>query len=426
MGAETRSLDCPKCGAPLDWSGDVAVIECAYCESHIAVASKTITPDAAQAKARTAPRPEPPPRPLPDRRPASRSGQPWWSRASRGHKIAAVGGTLAAAAVMVAAIVWLSRPKPPGAPAEVRLRALEPEADQKEVVALLGNMSAVDPNRVTVDFRAGGVRRAEVYWEPPDTRSITAVNLFGAGGFDVDAITGKLRPLAPNRLIKINAASWEIRVGEGELSISPHAISVRSHRRADPRWKARFAAFWAAARFAVLGGGEPTAEQRKLLNGATLAEVAAVDTALAVEQAADGFTNRFAGGTCRPQAGLLCTVDVDDARIAEVRFGWPNAVGGRLHEVALMFVRGTEVARAQRSLAACLEPVLGKGTEEVTDAIRNTRRFTWPVGAEGDSAVIESSFFGLIVAEGAPATRTGAWAAQLPAIFAAVAGCQSP
>ncbi len=420
MAAETRSLDCPKCGAPLDWTGDVAVIECEYCESHIAVASKTITRDAAQAKARTAPRPEPPPREPPERPPPR--PRSWWARASRGTKGLVVAGSAIAVAGALGLILWQSRPKPAGAPAEERLRALEAEADQAQVIQLLGTPAGTEAYRVTVDFRAGGVRRAEVYWEPPDTRSITAINLFG--GFEVAAIVDKLRPLAPNRLRPINDQSWEIRVGPGELSIAPAAISVRSHRRDDPRWKPRFAAFWAATRFAVLGGSEPTAEQKQLLNGATLAEVAAVDTGLAVEQATDGFTARFAGSQCRPQAGLLCTVDVDDARIAEVRFGWPNAVGGRLHEVALMFVRAADAAKAQRSLAACLEPVLGKGTEEVTDAIRNTRRFTWPVGAEGDQAVIEDAFLGLIVDVGAPPTRTGAWAAQLPAIFAAVAACR--
>ena len=89
MAAETRSLDCPKCGAPLDWSGDVEVIECAYCEGHITVASKKLTRDAAQERARAGPPPE---------RPPAGDGAQWWSRASRRTKGLVIGGSAGAGA----------------------------------------------------------------------------------------------------------------------------------------------------------------------------------------------------------------------------------------------------------------------------------------------------------------------------------------
>ncbi len=416
-----KLLTCPACGAPLslDDDGD-DIVECSYCKRHVVVATGSLTD--APAKRVVGP---------PTREPISpRVARPRLRRAQQ--KLLLKVAAAVAALLLVGAGVWLDlRSNAPASAvnsAEL-LAKLELSTSADQVTKLFAPYLHPDSSS-TIDFPAGSgvVRRVEIGPRNLSGQALSDLTIFSAGGFKQPGMLQRLQALVPNRVDE-QGPGQRVFMGDAVLDLNDSVVHVWHWSsvhpaNADPaKCQQRLNALWILARAVMFGGRTPTPDELKLVNGPTLEELAALDTSVTVEQAADEFQKKLPAGWCRMQAGLMCVADVDDARIGEARFTWSNALKARLHELKLDIRKSTEPAKDVRALAGCLEPALGKGKEEVVDYVRGTRTFGWTIG-DGDQLVLGEGYLTIKTSEKAGADQPAAWPAKLPALFSAIRSCR--
>jgi hypothetical protein len=219
-----------------------------------------------------------------------------------------------------------------------------------------------------------------------------------------------------------------VHVGDAVLDVFPTGIkvwhwdSVHGSSTDYASCHARLAAFWALARWAVLDGTALSDAQQKLVRGPTLGEAARLDADIAVEGAADAFKKAVPSGWCRTENGLACVADIDDVRVRELRFQWANALHSRVRGLRMQLA--SAAPDAERNLAACLEPVLGKAEETVVDYARGTRSFSWSLDDAGSKAILQSGTFTFATSEKHPVDQKAPWSARIADFAAAVERCK--
>lgn len=181
----------------------------------------------------------------------------------------AVGVLVVAGAAMY--FVLGQKSKKPARPPDELFRGFALSLNHDDAVGIFyGHGMASTPYRLTIDFRSGSVRRAELYWLLDKTR-IDKVTLFG--GFDTATIADRLRSTLGER-VKVNRiGSVRVELVDAVLDVSPHALSVwhwSSMHRTGRDYKPcldRIAAVWAAVRIALFDGLALTDQQRRVLDG---------------------------------------------------------------------------------------------------------------------------------------------------------------
>jgi hypothetical protein len=428
-----RALECPNCGGPLEVDGDATVADCHYCERHIVIAERKVTAAPAQVKTRApAGAPEPPPP-----KPRTKAAAPDRARSRN----IAIAWTVAGIA-FIGAWLGVSRlQKKAGAdqPAQTakHLRDLELSASPTEIQSLFGsavNRSSTE-SQVTLDFGfEGGVRRALLQRDLPDKAQLSGVELQYNGAADVEAIVAKLKQITPYRVDQQNAQNYRVYVGDVVLDVATTTVKVwhwSSVHGDSPDYGPcveRLGAFWALARWAALDGAPLTEAQKTLVRGPTLAEATNMPPNVPVEQAVEAFKKAVPSGWCRMQAGLMCVADTGDAHIREVRWQWPNGLHARAQRLQLQLAKDSPAKKpdeaAERALAGCLEPVLGKADEVVVDYVRGSRAFNWKIG-DTPAAVLQSGSLTLTSTDAQPVDQAPPWTARLSDIVAAIERCGS-
>ena len=433
-----KILTCPACGAPLELDDDDdGVVECVYCQRHVIVATGVPTKAAAK-KVVASPgaalpplgsRLPPTPAPRVTLEGSGRAKQlpPAMLAATIGLLILCAGVAYFVTASSGSGIVGAAE-EPPAI--EEQLKKLSLDTDQERAAAAFGMKpnSDVIPNRLTIDARGPGlVRRAELSWTEADKRYISRVHLSFQSGNKSRDLLQKVTALVPHRLRPGPTA--RVSQGDAVLDISDHGLSIwhwdSLHTPgADPASCAeRLGALWSVARATALGGPAPTPAELELANGPKLEAVGAFDLEVTVEQAVDRFRKAFTAGWCRMQAGLMCVVDVDDKLVDNVRLTWPNGLRARVGQVRLELTNEQATDTALRAVAGCLEPVLGKGEEQVVDYVRGARNWRWKLAPEGDEALLAGPTFVLASAEGQPLDQPAGWHPKLSKTLAAISAC---
>ncbi|HEY6729073.1 MAG TPA: hypothetical protein VI197_33915 [Polyangiaceae bacterium] len=426
-----KILTCPACGAPLELDDDDdGVIECLYCQRHVVVA--TGAPTEAVAKKVVAS----PGAARETRRASGRAKK----QAPRAKKPAPAMLAVAIGLPLLLAVVVfftvgpglgaLGAAEEPPPSVDQQLGKLSLDADQERVAAAFGMKpnSDVIPNRLTIDARGPGrVRRAELSWTASDKGHISRVNLSFQPSHKPQELLQKVTALVPNRLRP--GAVARVSQGDAVLDISSHGLTIWHWDSLHPpgadsaSCALRLGALWSVARAAALDGAAPTPAQLELVNGPKLEAAAAFELEVPVEQAVERFQKRFSAGWCRMQAGLMCVVDVDDKLVDSVRYTWPNGLRARVAQARLELRTAKATDAALRAVAGCLEPVLGKGEEQVVDYVRGTRNWRWKLAPEGDEALLAGPTFVLTSAEGKPLDQPAGWHAKLGKVAAAVTAC---
>lgn len=319
--------------------------------------------------------------------------------------------------------------KPPSI--EEGLKKLSLNIDQEQAATAFGKKPNENdtPNRLTIDARGPGlVSRAELSWTEGDKHGISRVNVnFQSAARKQQDVLQKVAELVPHRL----RAGSTARVSQGDavLDISSHGLSIWHWGSLHPpgadyaSCALRLGALWSVARAAALDGPAPTPVELELANGPELDAAGAFDLGVPVEQAVEQFQKSFTAGWCRMQAGLMCVVDVNDKLVDNVRYTWPNGLRARVAQARLELISGKGTDRALRAVAACLEPVLGTGEEQVVDYVRGTRQWRWKLDPNGDEALLVGPTFLLTSAEGRPLEEPAGWHAKLGKILSAISAC---
>lgn len=433
-----KILTCPACGAPLELDDDDdGVVECLYCQRHVIVATGAPTKAAAK---RVVASPGAALPPLGSRRPPTPAPRVTMEGSGRAKQLSPV--ALAAAIgipIVLSGVAFFAVERGSGlvgateeSPVvDEQLKKLSLDTDQERAAAAFGMKPNSDtiPNRLTIDARGPGlVRRAELSWTDADKRHISRVNVSFQSGKKSPELLQKVAALVPHRLRPGPTA--RVSQGDAVLDINDHGLSIwhwdSLHTSgADPASCAeRLAALWSVARATALGGPAPTPAELELVNGPKLEAVGAFDLEVPVEQAVDRFRKSFTASWCRMQAGLMCVVDVDDKLVDNVRFTWPNGLRARVGQVRLELNDKQATDPALRAVAGCLEPVLGKGEEQVVDYVRGTRNWRWKLESEGDEAVLAGPTFVLTSVEGKPLEQPAGWHPKLGKTLAAISACR--
>ena len=419
------TFSCPKCGAPLSSQPAPSPVACRYCRHEIVLREQR---GAALAK-------EAPERSDADRPPSvSRRSRRRTTDTTRRGIVIGVG--IVSLALTAGVLMLTRRSSQQGAeeelPSEVTLRKIDLGAAPAAIAELLGN----DPDatqRITRDFEKGIVRRAEVQWDKADGSHASKVTLFfRPGRFERRAALERLASIVPNRVEPQGASNHRLFVGDTDLDISSDTLTVSHWTSVHPAGidrtacGERRAAFWAAARFAVLDGPSLTPAQVEMVNGPALRAVLRLDRALTVEQVTGKINDVFPAGRCFSQTGVICQVDVDHPLVREVLWRWPNAVKGRLREATLALRAHADAVKTQRAVAGCLQPILGAGDESVTDYVKGTRTWTWNIGKQGDQATLTAATLRLSEPEDAKPDAPATWPERFAGVIDALDRCSIP
>ncbi|MBX3185228.1 MAG: hypothetical protein KIT72_08135 [Polyangiaceae bacterium] len=351
---------------------------------------------------------------------------------SQGQKALIYVGTVIAGLALLGVVYVLTRPPPEakGRPGQELLRELELTASQSELEALFGSALREGGGKYTIDFRFGqdSIRRAELSRGLPGSQQISKVTVF-FNRLDRAAVVARLQELAPHRHRTQTANSDRVFTGDTVLDVSATNLSLWHWDSTHPangdyaKCGERLGAYWALARWAAFDGEKPTAEQLKLINGPTLEEIATLDGSVTVEQATDAFHRQLPAGWCRTQAGVTCVADVGDELIDEVRWRWPNGLRARVQEARLALRKAHHGAEAQRTIAGCLNPLLGESEELVIDYVKGVRNFRWKDDVGGGVVLGERELV-LSAGDQAPLDQPGAWVERFPKIVAALDHCK--
>ena len=460
-------LRCPNCSAPLPGVKDAdGVVTCGYCQVACRISSRTHAraghkntpaktwwlyfegPSALRGELLAAARADA----AEAERRRERAAQAMRTRADRDAAAARArraaeaakrrGRTLSLAAVVGSTVLvgglWYSIVYRPG----VQERAAAAQAAAKragddavsgyafalshgETAALFGG--DLGPN-TTATLRDGGVFE-RVYFTGDAFRRGRGYGLGLAPGprYDLETALARLARLVPNRLRddppRRELASNQrgvLRVGPAGIQISLHATGALDLELAE--------AMLAAVKHATLDGPVPTAAQLRSLNGPSLGDVARFDAAVPIEGASAAFARAFPDGKCgtiddllAKRTELVCTIDVDDPRIREVRLAWPSTAKAHLGSAALAW--WTQTSKTSAYPIGCLEQALGPGEQKVTDFASGSGQLVWKLGARGDTLTLDGGSLTFGARDGVAPGEIPDWVAHYAKVVDAVAAC---
>lgn len=351
-----HSLACPNCGAKLRWNGEVSVVECRYCETHVAVDTGGRTD-----------------------RPTDVVSIP----PSRRNLIIAM-CAVAVAGLVVSVFVTsgakrttTSRPPPPPPVTSTVAQVVStPIAATAKQVAAHHEITAGD--RV-VQIRIAGARFREIVftWEPEHPEHVAAVSLTPAKEGDAlaDVIARALAVLG--RRLRLSGSSHHFQGGGAQLSIGT-SIHLGVHPEGDPRWKERFAAIWSVAvhaAFETTLSGD-AAQRHDLLDlGYPLATLGQVALDTGIDTAASEM-KRIAPNVA--SEGAKHQVMIDHPWFERATLDWDNQPGGVWTSIILYLPAELTLAKIAEPLTACLRPVAGEANKLVADHLAGTFNLQYP------------------------------------------------
>jgi hypothetical protein len=144
-------------------------------------------------------------------------------------------------------------------------------------------------------------------------------------------------------------------------------------------WKARARALWTL--LANVGLGASRAQQsgdRALLVGHPLGDLAKLDPGTVVDQAEAHVRSLFPGAAATQSSALEIEVLSSHPWFGSATLSWENAENAELSELKLWHPPGSDQLTDTGKIVRCLQPVLGKPEESITDHLKKERSYLWP------------------------------------------------
>lgn len=385
-------IECTRCGAPLDVPTGAKIVRCNYCRSsHNIQATRTIaaqTPSDWRPPATWTP-PQHGPYPA----------APLKYHRTNTVVVAVVVASAAFLIVVTLVVVFVARTagssgagasgatrggaNAPGGATVSAAQLATTELAQTQVAFQKQFPSAeLTGEQARVVLSGSNFESALLTWNPERTR-ISRVNLIASkGAVDAGAVGQALeqhlgRQYVPGR------QSLGATYPDGGLTISPDSgqFIFRSEEPDGQRtdWEARGRALWILMRNVGLDAQLPLdAKATQLLTGYTLSEVASrVDTNVRVNEAEAHVTARLPGSVARRGTDLELSVYLDHPWFGSLSLRWVNEKDGRLRTLQLWNPARRDDLADRAAIAACLEPVLGKAKETITDHLKQERLYQW-------------------------------------------------
>lgn len=380
-------IECTRCGAPLDVPTGAKIVRCNYCRSsHNIQATRTI---AAQTPGDWRP-------------PATWTPQhgPYPATPLKYHRtntvvVAVVVASAAFLIVVTLVVVLVGRSTGsrgvtarggasiPGSATVSAAQLATTELAQTQVAFQKQFPSAeLTGEQARVVLSGSNFESALLIWNPERTR-ISRVNLIASkGAVDAGAVGQALeqhlgRQYVPGR------QSLGATYPDSSLTISPDSGQFIFRSGAPDGqhtdWEARGQALWTLMRNVGLGAQLPLdANATRLLKGYTLSEVASrVDTKVRVDAAEAHVMARLPGSVARRGTDLELSVYLDHPWFGSLSLRWLNEKDGILRTLQLWKPARRDDLADRAAIAACLEPVLGKAKETITDHLKQERLYQW-------------------------------------------------
>lgn len=367
--AEGRGLKCPGCGAPLRWTGDVPVLECRYCKTHVVTGTGQKTEQPAVARSA-----------------ASRAVMWIWIGVVAVLVLSGVSAALVSQGGDGSTGFGLGVPV-------ARLEALSMATTKDQVSSTIGGTSR-DGSSITVGLRGCSFDDLMLGWGDKDPSHVVRVSLSTSGGRP-NPQAQQLAALLQKQLGKRFHLTEDKRsygqhwtVASVTLTATGSNLSVHVRPDDDPAWKQRMAALWKVI-VATLQGKEAAideAAKRDLLGwGRPLESLASIDIRTTLAEAPQAIPKLFPGAQKSTSGGLTFTVAVDHPLIDEVMLSWDNAAQARLGQITLRPFPPVPAALA--AARGCLARELGAPSETIDDAANQKKRYDWAVRGLGGVTV---------------------------------------
>ena len=328
-----KALECPKCGAPVRGGADLRQATCRFCGTNLV-------------------RDQPQVRPQPGAPAAGKQGL-------------IVVALLAGVLVLGVAVALVAKPSgrekaqgnvtaPAGATVTAAQLATLSPAQSADAVAKLLGASVRDGSHVDIAVRDSPVERVHFRWEEKD--HLTGVNLSLRGDAKRQLIVASLKKQLGRAFVPA-ASGHQVSVDGVGLTLSS-TLSVSAHSRKDPRWKARFAALFAALKQAAFGGqGSLTLQTRRdTLNlGYDLVDMKRVAPSIPLESLGQGVRAVFPGANVK---GAAVKVGLEHPWFSDASLNWRNEARGKLSHVNLYFWTHASSKPPMQAVEKCLTPIL--------------------------------------------------------------------
>jgi len=338
-----RQLKCPRCGAPLTWKGDVNVVECRYCQTHVVVESGQRTQAPAGAVAH---------KPLP---------MAVW--------IAVGGGTMFLVALLsMVAFVNASRGSATGAgkkatPAEVAAAPLNSTPEQ------MAQHFGVQIYRGTVhvDLDHPLFDRAHFSWDENHLEHVSGLTLSSIEDKIAPDLVERIKAQLGRVFRGASTGGYQYNGHRVNLGYNTSNVGVHAHTFDDPRWKERFAALWTVLKGAALGTQDrlDDASKRNILNiDNPLMRINDIRFDIDVDGAEREVKRVIPGAVSRKEHH---SVGLNHPWFESAGLSWENAEGGRWSGVNLSYPKEFDFKAQRSELERCLEPVMGEPKVHVRD-----------------------------------------------------------
>ncbi len=349
-----KALECPKCGAPVRGGADLRQATCRFCGTSLVREQRPVRPQPA-------------------------------APALGGKQGLIVVAALAGVVVLGVAVALVAKPSgriqaqgsakaAEGATvAAAELATLSPAQSADAVAKQLG-ASVRDGAHVDVAVRDSPVERVHFRWEEKD--HLTGVNLSLRSDAKRQFIVASLQKQLGRAFVPA-ASGHRVSVDGVGLTLSS-TLSVRAHSRKDPRWKARFAALFAALKQAAFGGqGSLTLQARRdTLNlGYDLVDLKRVAPSMPLESSGQGVRAVFPGADVK---GAAVKVGLEHPWFSYAALNWRNEARGKLSHVNLYFWTHASSKPQMQAVEKCLTPSLSAPKRQVMDHAAGKYNLDWP------------------------------------------------
>lgn len=363
---EGRGLKCPGCGAPLRWRGDLPVIECRYCKTHVATGTGQSTREAAQGRSDMSPK-------------------------VMGIWLAVI-GVLMLGGIVTAAVGAFGGAGSLGAGPRVAptmLASLPMNATRAQLVKVVGGEGR-ERKRLVVWLKDSSFDELYLEWDDghPEHVSGAVMNTTGARANPQAAqIVARLQKQLGRRFGPGSDGATYSHAGTSgflHMTAKGASLSIRVRPEDDPLWKERMAALWKVMVSAVQGT-EPAVDEatrRNLLGwGYPPGQVAAVDVRTTLSDSLTSIPKRFPGAKKSTSGGLTFSVLLDQRLFQDANLIWDNSADAKLGRVSMYYRDRSPASYA--AARGCLLQALGPGTEKVDNAAAQTTRHEWSLAGLG-------------------------------------------
>lgn len=400
MPVMARVLSCPNCGARLRWSGEVEVVECRYCQAHVAVATGGRTDRPTQAISIPA-----------SRRPVA---------------FAAVGLGLV---VLITSLALGGRSRggrsatasAPAVTSTVADIAATPLAATTEEIASRHRVTAYE-RLVMVKVAHPEIEQVDLSWDKDHPDHVRGISLrFAESSTAAPAIAERARHVLGRRLRAASTDGHQFSAPGISSSFSSSTLHINATQLDDPRWKQRLHALWTVAlhaAFEVPLTGDAARRHELLDLGYPLSTLTRIPFDLDVTKA-EAEVHRLAPNAITD--GARHRLSIDHPLFENATLSWANQPGGRWTSAVLYFPVELALQATLDRVATCLAPVVGEPKKLVSDHLAGTYRLQY--AARGGHPWMDVGSHGVQIYPhytfGEPGTASG-----LTAVVTALSACE--